>query len=214
MKVKSLEALVDKLDADLAWRRAELSAFQRATVDTKGAGKTALLRSSVALLYAHWEGFVKEAVYLYLCFLAGRKLSTQQLRPEIVGLVVRSKLTAAVEAKSSAVHTEVVRSLRETSSQRAAIPTSKDAVRTESNLSYKVLSSIVGSIGLSIDPFEKHQDLIDTELVATRNRIVHGEHQTIAQTEWNELYGTVLDLMGQMKDQIQNAAVEQSYLAV
>lgn len=213
MKVRSAEELLDRIDGELAWRRAELVAFRRAITDTKGIGRTALLRGSVAILYAHWEGFVKEASYLYLCLLASQRLTMSSLRPELAGLVMRSQLSAGFESRNPAAHTEIVRSLREEGSSRAKIPTDRSAVRTESNLTYKVLVAILTSIGLDAESFRDYRDLIDSELVATRNRIVHGEHEAIALESWNELHEEVLTLMSQFRDQIQNAAVEKTYLA-
>lgn len=213
MKVRSAEELLNRIDGDLAWRRSELVAFHRAIGDAKGMGRRALLRGSIAILYAHWEGFIKESAYLYLCMLASQKLTMQSLRPELAGLVMRSQLVAGIETKNPLAHTEIVRSLREDATNRAKIPTVRSAVRTESNLTYKVLAAILSSLGLDVDPFEAHRDLIDSELVAVRNRVVHGEHEAIALEEWSDLCDEILALMSQVRDQIQNAAVEKTYLA-
>lgn len=213
MKIRTAEELVDRIDADLVWRRAELAAFHGATANAAGAAQSALLRGSVALLYAHWEGFIKESVYFYLCYLATMKLTTQQLRPELAGLSMRSTVMLASESRNPVLHTNVVRLIREQAADRAKIPNDKDAVRTESNLSFRVLEAILGSIGLDASRYYGQRDLIDAELVAVRNRIVHGENESIALSEWLELRDATLLIMRDVADQLQNAVVEKTYLA-
>ncbi|MFJ4046803.1 MAE_28990/MAE_18760 family HEPN-like nuclease [Microbacterium sp. NPDC089987] len=212
MKIRTSEELVDRIDSDLVWRRAELTAFYGAAASASRIVQTALLRGSVALLYAHWEGFVKEAAYYYLCFLASKRLKTEQLRAEIAGLSMWSEMVAAAESRNPDLHTKIVRSLRDDSAKRAKIPNDKAAIRTESNLSFRVFAAILSSIGLDSSIHESHRDLIDAELVAVRNRIVHGENETIALPEWVELSAAVLAIMRDVADQIQHAAVEKTYL--
>lgn len=156
---------------------------------------------------------MKESAYYYLCYLASKRLSTQQLRPEIAGLSLRSDLTVALDSRNPELHTKIVRLIREDGTQRARIPNDKDTIRTESNLSFRVLSAVLASIGLDAAVYDEQRDLIDAELVAVRNRIVHGENETIALTEWVELRDAVLVLMRGIADQIQNSAIEQTYLA-
>lgn len=213
MKIRTVEVLIDRIDADLVWRRAELAAFHNAAATANGVVQSAVLRGSVALLYAHWEGFVKETAYFYLCYLASRKLTFQQLRPEIAGFAMKGELGPAFESRSPELHANIVRSIREGSANRARIPNEKDDVRTESNLSFKVLAAILSSIGLDSTLFDEQRDLIDGQLVAPRNRIVHGENETISLTDWVDLKDAVLGIMRDVADQVQNAAVEKTYLA-
>lgn len=213
MKVRTLESLIDRIDEDLAWRRAELTAFHKAAASTSGSMRSAVLRGSVALLYAHWEGFVKEAAHLYLCYLSSKRLTLQQLRPEIAGFAMNKELRPAIESRNPELHAQVVRSIREGGANRARIPNDREDVRTESNLSFRVLSAILASIGIDAGAYEHQRDLIDGQLVAPRNRIVHGEHETISLTEWLDLRDSILGLLREVADQIQNSAVEQTYLA-
>jgi hypothetical protein len=79
MPASTVEELGDDLDASLQWRRSELASLHSAvqglarTAESAPFGR-ALLRSSVALMYAHWEGFTKDALQGYLDFVARRRL--------------------------------------------------------------------------------------------------------------------------------------------
>jgi len=88
--------LEDALDESFGWRRVELQAMDAAIADAEkgGAGtplSRALARSGIALLYAHWEGFVKDGCQRYVDYVSKRRLTCDQvndgfLRPTVVGL--------------------------------------------------------------------------------------------------------------------------------
>jgi hypothetical protein len=60
MSIRTAEQLYDVLAADLIWRKKELSAYKLAmeAAERSPDRRQAFLRGAVALLYAHWEGFV------------------------------------------------------------------------------------------------------------------------------------------------------------
>lgn len=66
--------LVDNLDNDLAWRIKELSIIKNKIPQAKNNEQEALIRAGVTILYAHWEGFVKNAAECYLNFVSLRRL--------------------------------------------------------------------------------------------------------------------------------------------
>jgi hypothetical protein len=60
MSIRTAEQLSNKLSADLAWRKKELSEI-KSLVESRNFSDQrhkALVRSGVCILYAHWEGFV------------------------------------------------------------------------------------------------------------------------------------------------------------
>lgn len=209
--IRTTDQLYERIDEDLSWRQREIVLFN-SRLKRDDFEKT-LLRSSVALLYAHWEGFVKNACSYYLSFLASKRLSFQELRPELAALALRRRLREASDAKTSLMHTELVRDIRERSADRARIPTSGDAVRTESNLSSRVLADILTSLGCDAERYSIYADLIDDQLVAARNRIAHGDSSYIRRPEWDELSRQILWMMDDIATQLLNAAVEQTYYA-
>lgn len=209
--IRTADQLFERISDDFAWRQREIVLFNSRLKGDEF--EKTLLRSSVALLYAHWEGFVKNSCSYYLSFLASRRLSLQQLRPEIAALALRRRLREASEAKKIAIHVELVRDLRERAAERARIPTSGDAVRTESNLSSRVLTEILTSVGCDAVRYDKYSDLIDDQLVDSRNRIAHGDSSFIRRPEWEELSKQILWIMDDIATQLVNAAVEQTYYA-
>ncbi|TWH74075.1 hypothetical protein JD78_02608 [Modestobacter roseus] len=72
---------------------------------------------------------------------------------------------------------------------------------------------VLTSIGCPTDMYDEFQDLIDENLVASRNRVAHGEFTAIAETEWSELKDRVVSLMDSVANQVIDAAANQTYLA-
>lgn len=210
--IRTAEQLFDRISEDLAWRRKEIVLFNSRIKRHDEFEKT-LLRASVALLYAHWEGFIKNACGFYLTYLASKKLSIQQLRPELAALSIRRRLHEVSETKKIAIQAELVRDMRERSSDRARIPTGGSAIRTESNLSSTVLAEILTGVGCDASRYEPYADLIDDQLVDSRNKIAHGDNSYIRRTEWDELSRQILWIMDDVATQLLNAAVEQTYYA-
>jgi MAE_28990/MAE_18760-like HEPN len=75
MAINTIDDLQDRLDSAISWRRVELSALKSAVeqAENRSPGSPlsrALARSGVAMLYAHWEGFVKEACQAYVDYVA------------------------------------------------------------------------------------------------------------------------------------------------
>ena len=212
MKIRTAEELFDRISDDLVWRRRELVLYNSQLDKVNSEFSRALLRASVALLYAHWEGFIKNACHYYLCYLSVCNISFSQLIPELAAFALRGRISEAILAKKITMRAELVRDIRDRAQERAKIPNTRDAVRTESNLSYAVLTEILTSVGCDAERYAKYADLIDDQLVNSRNKIAHGENANIAWTEWQELSSQILWMMDDIATQLVNGAVERSYL--
>ncbi len=213
MKIRTTEHLYDYISADLGWRKKELSVFKGQVERAEFRVRPALLRASIALLYAHWEGFVKNCAHAYLCYLASLKLSYIQLRPELAALAMRSRFEEFETTNKALIHTTLIRDIREDASSRAKIPTSREAVRTFSNLNYDRLCDILCSVGCDFSRYSTYEDLIDEQLLAARNRIAHGEEDYIRLTDWDDVRVEIIKMMDDISNQILNSATQKSYLA-
>ena len=67
MKIKTVEKLQDRLNEDFAWRKKELIDFQMMIHSTKN---RTICRMGLALLCAHFEGFLKRAANYYIVFVS------------------------------------------------------------------------------------------------------------------------------------------------
>jgi MAE_28990/MAE_18760-like HEPN len=214
MPVRTIDELGDRLDEGIAWRKVELQALKSAIseAERRSSGSPlarALARSGVALLYAHWEGYVKDSCTAYVDFLARRRLRCGELNDGLLRTVLEGL------AKRMATGDEEAReflfdAIRRPDLSRARIPKSS-MVDTKSNLRYRVLEEILLKIGLSADEFATKDKLIDVTLCDSRNSIAHGRDFFPSPDDFPALMDEVMGMMEQVRELILSAARLTSY---
>lgn len=211
MKTKS--ELVQLIDDDLVWRRRELSYIRTAVEDAVGNApkQAALLRAGVAILYAHWEGFVKRSGSCYLEFVANQGMVASDLTPNFIAIKFRSKLNEAAKSKKVTSTNELVEFFCTKLGDKLRIP-HKGVVDTASNLSSAVLVEIMQTLGLDALPYEIKKNLIDSQLVDRRNHIAHGDFLDIDAATFTALYDQVMELLEEFRTQVQNAVATDRFL--
>ena len=73
MKIKNLEELEDRIDDEIAWRKKELISIKndvRSSENKDISEQSRLIRSGIAMLYAHWEGAIKSLAEYYLIYVS------------------------------------------------------------------------------------------------------------------------------------------------
>ena len=211
MSIRRLEDLSDQLSSELAWRKKELSVI-KSLIDTGSfstSKKTALLRSGVTILYAHWEGFIKQAASIYLEFVSMQRLPYDKLSANFLALAMKNKLNQAKDTNKATIYNEVVDFFMTKLSERSSIQY-KNVIQT-SNLSSSVLREIVCMLGLDYSFYESKNILIDEKLLRMRNEIAHGNYLSIDQKEYDELYFKVIEMMDTFRNQIDNCAATKKY---
>ena len=75
--------LSDQMDRDMTWRLREFSDLKAAIQRADPTARPVLLRSLIALMYAHWEGHVRLCTTKYLQYIALRGMPYTQLETQI-----------------------------------------------------------------------------------------------------------------------------------
>lgn len=211
MKIRTAEQLLEHLDSDMAWRVKELHELRSAVQGAKGKNVDAHVRAGVAMLYAHWEGFVKSASNAYVSYLAFRRDTMRELKPCFIALGMKLKMAAANESMTSAVAVSTVSFLLDELDKPIKLPAS-DVISTQSNLSSTVFKNIVGWIGIDPAQYSTRFALIDKTLLETRNGIAHGEYLVIDAVRFDTLVTEILEMLRWFKTDIENAAVQKAFL--
>jgi hypothetical protein len=211
MKVRSLSELNEVLSDDLAWRKRELTTMKFMVEESRTHEASVLARSGVCLLYAHWEGFVKEASTAYLCYVARLGLKYNQLRPSLVALSIRAQFSSAEATSRVIVRTSVTEFLLSSMNEAATVPW-RDAVETRSNLNTEVLKEIACLVGLDFNHYATKAKFIDGVLLFSRNSIAHGKRETITVSDYQDIHVQTVDLINVFRDDIENAAVTEGFL--
>ena len=196
---------------DLVWRRKELTEMRALVQSAQGElRQSVLIRSSVALLYAHWEGFVKAAASAYLKFVAYQGVDCEQLAHNFLALAARAS-SSGQDGPSADI--KIAAFYAACDGVRARIPF-KGVIGTKSNLGSAVLKDILVVLGLPEASFTTKMALIDTSLVNRRNHIAHGEYLSISVTDYEGLHQEVLGLIEAFRNEVENAAVTKKYLRI
>jgi hypothetical protein len=209
--IRTTDELIDRVGKDLIWRRKELSELKGLVQETQGQIRSrVIIRSAVALLYAHWEGFVKKSSSYYLEFVSSHRLPYGRLASNFVALTLKAKFNelAASEKISGA---NLLADFFCTSLNRQSNVPYKGAVDTKSNLSSKVLQDILSALGIPQANFSTRMNFIDSNLVNPRNHIAHGEDFDLSAAEYMELHDAVMSLLETYKNEVENAAVLRSF---
>lgn len=210
--IRTIEQLIEKIGEEHTWRRKELTDLKGLVSSFKDDSirSRMLARAAVALLYAHWEGFVKQSSALYLEYVAFQRLPYKKLTSNFVGLVLRSKFTELGGSEKISSGNTLTNFFCTELDNNSNIPF-KQGVDTKSNLSSKVLIDICDVLGLHISHFESRLKFIDSNLVNNRNHIAHGKERYITTEEYLELHDAVLILIETYKNEIENAAVTRRF---
>ncbi|WP_456408402.1 MAE_28990/MAE_18760 family HEPN-like nuclease, partial [Thiolapillus sp.] len=143
MAIRTKEELIDKIAEDHVWRIREISELKGliALDSTSDLRKRVLCRSGIALIYAHWEGFIKKSGTYFLEYVSFQRHNISELRSNFITLVLRGKIDSASASKKYSAFDEITKYIIGNQDTRAKIPY-KNIVNTESNLSTTVLKEI------------------------------------------------------------------------
>lgn len=214
MAVRTIEELEDRLDSALSWRRIELQTLKsqiRSSYRNSAHSPLtrALARSGIALLYAHWEGYVKESCQAYVDYIAKRRLKVGELNDGLLKVVLDQLNRRSASGDESAM-ISLMEAVRAPGNSRARIP--RDTiVDTKSNLRSTVLSEILQCIGFDPTTFLTKNNLIDRTLCDGRNAIAHGRDYYPNPDEFDTLHDEVMLMLTQIRSTIMLHAQEQKY---
>ncbi|MFG6441418.1 MAE_28990/MAE_18760 family HEPN-like nuclease [Roseateles sp. LKC17W] len=212
--IRTTSDLIDRIAQDLIWRRKELTDLKALIHESEGEIRSrVVIRAAVALLYAHWEGFVKKASSYYLEFVASHRLPYAQLAPNFVGIKLRTMFNTLGASNKISAGNEIADFFCTNINQQSNIPY-KSAVDTKSNLSSTVLLDILEALGLDKAPFATRLAFIDTNLVNPRNHIAHGEDVGLTMDEYLELHTAVIALIETYRNEVENSSVLRRYARV
>lgn len=213
MKIRSLMELEDQLDRDLAWRRKEFTTFKLMVSASRKHEKELLLRSSVTLLYAHWEGHIKFCAQVYILYLKHLAPNYSNMKDNFIQMSLGERFKEGFSIKKFPSQKEVFDYIKDKKSGNFNVNEST-VIDTESNLKYSVFYNILSQLGLNSKPFELKENFIDSKMLRLRNAIAHGEKVSPSELEetHSELEKELLSMIETFQNMIRNAASNKEYL--
>ena len=210
MRIRSLTELSEFLDGELGWRKKELTTLNFTIKRARPHEQTILLRAAICLLYAHWEGFAKNAATAYICFVVSRGLRLRDLAPNFLALGFLSNIQQLEQSRKATLHAQLTDSFERQLSEPFRIDCEK-AIDTRSNLNSKVLKEILQYVGIDATHYETKNPILDERLLRNRNSVSHGQRLEIQSEDYVSLHETMIELIERFRTDVENAATLNKY---
>lgn len=211
MKIRSTVELQAALDEELAWRRLEIVNMKFAVRQADGNRQMVLARAGHALVYAHWEGFVKQSLEHYLTLVRTQAPRLDRLADAFAGLALNRHVARKQGLGIHARAAEICRMLREEGASGAHLP-ANSIIDTQGNLKSVLFRELFETLGLDSSIFSTKFNYIDSSLLNLRNSIAHGRATAPTLNEFLETADAVIELLEQVHAAVLNAAARRAFL--
>lgn len=214
MKIKTIEKLQEKLEEDLSWRKKELINIKTLIEDeTNNIDKNILIRSGIALLCAHWEGYIRYVANMYIVYICNINIKTKELKENFLALLLRKDIVSSGMTEKTSVHIRLIDKIKDIRENKFYIRYSEDnrIIKTNSNLSYEIFNEILKSINIE-NKYELKKNYIDYNLLKRRHEIVHGEKTEFEIEDFISTFNIITNILEEFKDQVISAAENKVYL--
>lgn len=212
MKIRTVEELEGKLEKDLGWRKKEILSLRM--LINKNINNKILIRAGIALLCAHFEGFIKNASNYYVIYVSYKKVKCNDIVHPLLAIKLQSDFDNCAKTSSHSVHGLLLEKIEQLKNEKFFIKytENKPIISTKSNPKYEVLEEILKSIGIESDIFRTKQKYIDESLLKNRNAIVHGEKLELEYDDFQTVFEIIMKLLDDYKELIIQCAQGELYL--
>ena len=210
-QLRTAEEFTAFITSDLTWRIREISDI-RSTAATASLPR-AILRASVPLMYAHWEGHVSVVSRAYLDFLALRRLRYSNLKQSFRLNAFFATIRRMTQARASYLEQVAFLSNVVDSGGSQLRTVDGDILSTRSNLNSAVLQDLCCFLSLDITQFESDFDFLDKILLYRRNNIAHGQFIEIDIDTLRDMSERVIEMMRKFNNLVDNEVNLQGYRA-
>jgi hypothetical protein len=191
---------LDCIIKDLEWRQGEIAGMRiiLSSLSISDGQRKALLRAAWAMLYAHYEGFCKEALTAYFNVIENSG-ATNSVLPEKTKI---HALSHHLKKARTMGDEELLGEIFVFSSKYIDSRPKFPDVDTQSNLWPNVLKGLLELADLSAKKVDEHSAKLKT-LVARRNQIAHGKDNFIEDIKYYLTFeSAVYDVMYDLTEQI------------
>ena len=210
-----INAILEEITDNLDKRRLEITNLRRVLLNyvDKPLEKTAV-RMAIPLLYANWEGYIREVCQLYLEFIEASGTRIRELMPGLLGYLWTSALkplTGGLNFERKKVVAELALNSMENPVRFAD---SERIINTKSNLNFDILMDISTHLCLDNNAFMPWKHHLNA-LVHLRNNIAHGSTPNGLNYNIFEKYASsLIDLMEEFEKIIVNALDKRNFCKV
>lgn len=215
MKARNTWELENRLDLSLGPRKRELTEHRFAVMGGGSFRRGVLRRSGIVLMYAHWEGFVREASSLYLSLVDSRGLPVAELARNFQAIALRTTLLRLGATRKVSRHIELLNDIADAMKlpQAPARMPTNGIIAERSNLDARAFYEILETLGLDPTPYKLQEKPVIGRLVRLRHQIAHGARVPVDFSTYNDLHAHLISILDVFREQIVRAAVGRLFLA-
>jgi len=167
---------------------------------------------AIPIFYAHWEGFVKEALQDYLRFVQELNIPQKDVAPALLAYSWSSNSRKLANNLSFESQLEMAKCALTVQTKNLQFHPEEAEIKTKSNLKFKVLDTIFKWLCLDTTAILDEKKHIDA-LVNRRNEIAHGgRSQEIDSQVIEEIGEKVIELMTCVEAAITTVVEQSLYL--
>jgi hypothetical protein len=213
MKFMNLsETIIEEITDNLDKRRQEITNLRRVLQNHVNKPlEVTVVRMAIPLLYANWEGYVKEVCQLYLEYIEKSGTITRELRADLLGYLWTSflkPLTGGLNFERKKAIAELALYCMDNCVEFAD---SEKNINTKSNLNFAILEEISRHLCLNISTLEPWKHHLNV-LVNLRNNIAHGSFPSSMNYEiFEESACSLMALMESFENVIVNTLLSHGF---
>jgi hypothetical protein len=212
MKAFDPDTFVQLATEDFTWRVKELSDLKQIIRLSGGSYAYVARKAALALVYAHWEGYVVFVVSAYLAYISKRKRTFSKLMPSLHALALVGHVQEWQKQRDSIglrlKMIEVFRSMEKSQFKRVPV----GAVTTGGNLNFERFADICKVLMIDPASIVSDQEYLDNEIVGIRNRVAHGDYIVISDERLEKATDFILAAMRSLRTDVENCVVQRSFM--
>lgn len=202
-----MHSVVEEISINNEWRDGEFAKYKANSLYVE---EQLWCRMCIPMIYAHWEGFVVDALKIMLKHLNQLDLQSSQLPTNLVVVSLGDSYRTLSGKQSFEQRINFTQNFNELLGKPVKFKTKVD---TKSNLKSNVFEDLCVAFGFDSSKFEEQLHDID-RLVNIRNSIAHGENSMQPDMQNIEKYITsVKGAMDLLLFEIENYLTQQRYIA-
>ena len=208
------ETFSDYITQDFIWRLKEISDLRKIATSNKEGYEVAARKAGIALLYAHWEGYVKFVGEAYVKYVSVRKIRIDYLVDEFFAAEIDGLLRNYVSTpKDLRSRLALVDGWKKIEKERF-LGHKEGGIVTGGNLNFHRFSEICRLIRIDPASVIKDSDYLDKNILGVRNKVAHGASITVTEGEFNSASEFVIESMRKFRNQTESCVFKKSYLRV
>ena len=203
-----IEEITDNLDR----RRFDITRIRRVVFSYAGKPLEATtIQMGIPMIYAHWEGYVKEVCQVYLEYIEASVSRIRELHPAVLAYLWTPRLTQLSRGLSFKRKKAIAEIALNFMSDPVLFTEKQKTIDTKSNLNFETLESIAKHLCLNITELQNWKTHLNS-LVHLRNNIAHGARPSSLTSSDFDTYATnALSLMESFEQALINAIETRSF---